>query len=173
MRPGGAELTKRLLALCPLDKGAHVLDAGCGLGETVELLRLAGALAVGIDISQSLVDEGRRLYPEAERITADMYAAPFPEASFDALLMQCVLSETGTPPLRLLKKGGVLYISDIYDKEKPPAPPEGTELVAFEDASETLAEFAARLLWRGLPLPDCGGVPRSRAGYYIMAVKKL
>ncbi len=57
-------------ALAPLD-GLAVLDIGCGPGSLSQAVVEHGGVAVGIDISESMVDGARELVPGARFEVAD------------------------------------------------------------------------------------------------------
>jgi len=56
LRPGGLDLTARLLEMCSLPADAVILDAGCGSGATLGFLKSAGYRhGLGIDRSGPLL----------------------------------------------------------------------------------------------------------------------
>jgi len=64
--------------------GKTVISIGCGPGIDTEWLRNRGASrAVGIDISEKLIDIAKNRYPECEFHVMDMEQLDFPDASFD------------------------------------------------------------------------------------------
>lgn len=65
-------------AIGPLD-GLRVLDVGCGTGSLSQLVVDAGGLAVGADISESMVEGARRLVPGARFEVADVQTAALDE----------------------------------------------------------------------------------------------
>jgi SAM-dependent methyltransferase len=70
-----------------LPPGARVLDAGCGCGVPVARdLARAGHVVTGVDASEVQVRRARRLVPQATFIRADLTAAAFPDARFDAVV---------------------------------------------------------------------------------------
>lgn len=121
IRPGGIGLTDRALFHCRLTAGAAVLDAGCGRGATLTHLKNHHHLkAIGLDLSQSLLEEARRSHPALPLIRADAACIPLPDDSFAALCCECVLSLTPDPRrvldefFRVLAPGGFLLLSDLY-----------------------------------------------------------
>ena len=132
VRPGGLEMTDRLVELCGFRAGDRVLDAGCGAGAAVERLRSRGLKALGIDPSEVLLEKARRrfrnkddlLEPEASfsppfaRAAAE--ALPFPDACLQGVLCECVLSLTDSMEgalkelHRVLAPGGSLGVTDVY-----------------------------------------------------------
>ena len=113
LRPGGPELTAKLLANCSLTKDSRVLDIGCGRGETVRLIRDAYTPHVlGVDTDPRLLAAARTAYPELEFCSGQAEALEWGDASFDLVLAECSLSLADTPAalreiVRVLKPGEV------------------------------------------------------------------
>lgn len=125
LRPGGVALTARLLDATSLPAGAAVLDVGCGPGATLALLRERGARAVGVDYSQELAAESSARAPVA---AGDAERLPFAGASFDAALMECMVSTLPdkTTALaqvaRVVRPGGWLVLTDVTVRGPFPEP---------------------------------------------------
>ena len=165
--PGGEEQTRRMLSLAGLSRGAAVLDMGAGAGETLALLRRLGYDARGIDLE-----------PRAESVEpGDLLHAPFPDASFDAVLSQCAFTVSGDPrgalreAARLLRPGGKLLLADVFFE--PPEPllaASGFELLRAEDLSELWRDYILEALWRD----DCPiEIPRGKCRYWLLIGRKV
>lgn len=124
--PGGEELTRELLELARVEPGAALLDVGGGLGTSAELAaREKGCSVTVVERAAANVDRARERIERsglAEVISvcqADAHQLPFPDASFDVVLCECVFSTfTGKPEaaaemLRVLRRGGRLALSDV------------------------------------------------------------
>jgi ubiquinone/menaquinone biosynthesis C-methylase UbiE len=96
--------------------GAKVLDLGCGTGVLTKALAARGYDTTGLDISRAMLE---KIHPESpsDRITlweGDVYALPFPDASFDGIVTRWVIPHFRDWPLivkeaaRVLKPGGTL-----------------------------------------------------------------
>lgn len=108
-----------------LHPGMRLLDCGCGPGSiTVGLAQvLAPGEVVGIDMAPAELEAARALAAERGATNvrfqeANVYALPFPDATFDATFA-CALLQHLRDPLaalremrRVLKPGGVAGISD-------------------------------------------------------------
>lgn len=123
IRPGGFALTEKAAELCRLEKGARVLDIGCGVGATVEYLKMVHEIdAFGIDISTSLLHQGRRRFPDLAVVCGNASALPLADSVFQAVFCECVLSLTPDPASvleeisRVLLPGGFLIVTDIYQR---------------------------------------------------------
>jgi ubiquinone/menaquinone biosynthesis C-methylase UbiE len=107
-----------------LAPGMRVLDAGCGPGTiTLGLARAVspGGRCVGVDREASQIEQGRMAATGAEvtGVTfeqASIYALPFPDGSFDAVLSHAVFEHLARPQAglaelrRVLRPGGVLGV---------------------------------------------------------------
>lgn len=115
LRPGGADMTREAVRDVP--RGSHILDVGCGTGESVALLGTMGYQAAGIDASETLVEKGQRLGRNIA--PGDAYTL---EGGYDALLYECVLSLLPDKARALqsayaaLRPGGYLLLSDLYPR---------------------------------------------------------
>jgi SAM-dependent methyltransferase len=108
--------------LAALPKDARLLDYGCGYGRIVAELVAAGwPGAVGVDISAGMIARGREAHPGLDLRCIDGLPLAEPDGAFDAVLLFAVL--TSIPDdgeqlalmdelRRLLKLGGLLYVSD-------------------------------------------------------------
>src|SRR5580658_8558494 len=61
----------------------RLLDIACGSGFAAQLASRLGATVSGIDASEELVTIARARTPEGDFRVGDMFALPFPDASFD------------------------------------------------------------------------------------------
>lgn len=112
-----------------LTPAMHVLDCGCGPGGiSVTLAALVPqGRVVGIDIEDGQLDLGRREARQrgidnVEFHHASLYALPFADGTFDAVLAHAVLYHLAEPMealrelWRVLKPGGVIGLRDAdYD----------------------------------------------------------
>ena len=90
-RAGGHRLLPMQAALGEIPTRTRVLDLGTGTGVVARLAseRWPEAEVTGVDLSPKMVDEARRLATsDRQRYeVADSTALPFPDAHFDAVLM--------------------------------------------------------------------------------------
>jgi SAM-dependent methyltransferase len=77
----------QIAELLGLEPGARILDAGCGFGRTVGVLRDMGFDAVGVDISPAVIEEARRRNPGPGYLVHDL-TQPLPDEveRFDAIV---------------------------------------------------------------------------------------
>lgn len=101
-----------------LEPGAQVLDIGCGVGYTTEILRESGMQAEGIDIAPRMIDFAAQRNPPNAVRTEDFLAAEYPQDSYDAALLYAFLHLFPTPTAEaclakvshILKAGGYALI---------------------------------------------------------------
>lgn len=134
-RPGGTEITDRLLALGRRwhDAGphGHILDVGCGPGGSVRHLRRQGQQAWGLDMVprpqwRTEAPDGAAALPY---LVADACTGlPVRDGALDVILCECVLSvlpDAATflrDARRALRPGGLLACSDLYWRAGGAAP---------------------------------------------------
>lgn len=101
-----------------LQKGSKVLDAGCGLGQTVWGLSQAGFNAYGIDYAISTVDLVNNLAPDLNISVGDVFDLPFESNTFDGVWSLGVIEHfpSGYAKIvqemwRVLKPGGKAFVT--------------------------------------------------------------
>jgi len=142
-KPGEFRITKKAMELWKLPKGSKVLDIGCGLGETMEYLETEyGFECSGIDLSLERIQEGKTRNPGLNIKYGDgEFLDEFSSYSFDGLIMECTLSLINLPDEALheaycvLKKGGRLFVSDLYIKNPDPGFIKALEIEAKRENS--------------------------------------
>jgi ubiquinone/menaquinone biosynthesis C-methylase UbiE len=92
-------LVDAFVRLSGLSPGARVADLGCGSGTFSSLLARAGYVCTGLDISPKLIGLGRREHPGIEFVEGDVEHLPFPDASFDGVLLGGVVHHIPDPAL--------------------------------------------------------------------------
>lgn len=93
--PAGA-LAQRLqhrmmLQLLAPQPGDSILDVGCGTGETMRLLTRLGVHTTGLDRAPAMLAAARRKLGGASLIHGDAVNLPFPDARFDAAILNTTL----------------------------------------------------------------------------------
>ncbi len=105
-------LINACIRLMKPERGARVVDLGCGSGVFSDLLQSAGYPCIGLDISPKLIAIGRRKYPNIEFVEGDVEHLPFPDASIDAVLLSGLIhhlpesSRCAAEVFRVLRPGG-------------------------------------------------------------------
>jgi SAM-dependent methyltransferase len=101
-----------------------LLDVGCGSGAAVRAAASTIAHAVGVDLSQGMIDRARELagaIPNVEFRVADAEALPTDDATFTALLCTTSFHHYPNPGravaemARVLTPGGRIVIADIVN----------------------------------------------------------
>ncbi len=119
-----------MLPFLPEKRDIRILDIGTGTGYFSFLLGAQGYHMTGIDLTESMITEAKRLSIINERIDAEFYVMDaenpdFPDGSFDAIVTRNLtwalphLMESYHKWFHLLKQGGVLINFDAdYNHEK-------------------------------------------------------
>lgn len=106
-----------------LDSQSRILDYGCGYGRVMNLLYEQEYRNVeGVDFSAQLIHRGQQSFPHLSFQVIHSPLLSYTDGSFDAVLLFAVL--TCLPHdedqrvlidelIRVLKPGGILYISDL------------------------------------------------------------
>ena len=162
VRPGGMDLTLKMLELVGFPPGARLLDVCCGGGATVEMLLNAGFDAWGIDLDLMDANFTADILPV---ICGSAYDLPCEDASQDGIFCECGFSSLEPYAAlaefaRVLKTDGMLLISDLYSKIggsrvgnlrvhsqddfESLFALHGFELQFFEDHTDALRSFWAR-----------------------------
>lgn len=115
-------LVDRFRSLVP--ETALILDVGCGYGRTCDQLYRMGYTGVcGVDVSQKMIERGRRAYSHLSLDVLPESGLSHGTATFDAVLLfavlTCIPSDGGQSGLiadvcRVLRSGGIIYISDYW-----------------------------------------------------------
>lgn len=102
-------------------QGLDILDLGCGDGWYSGMLAAKGALVMGCDGSQAMLDLARRNHPERRFILQDITKPlEIPANSFDIVLCNQVLMDIDPfetaidEAARTLKPGGTLWFSIVH-----------------------------------------------------------
>ena len=112
-----------------VNRDAAILDVGCGFGRILNELHTLGIrILCGIDISEGLIERGKRQFPFLDLRLQPADTIDFPDASFDAVLLcavlTCIVADQDQSALldeihRVLKPGGLLYVNDFLLNSDP------------------------------------------------------
>lgn len=142
-----AEASNRFLAeRAGLAAGLRLLDAGCGTcGPGIDACRAVPGLTIAaVTISARQAATGRQLVRDAglaDRIqvhVADYHALPFAAASFDRVWFLEAFGYAEDPArvcaeiFRVLRRGGLAYIKDVFRHGGALTPAERLELAEFD-----------------------------------------
>ena len=167
LRPGGIDLTRRMLAAAALAPGERVVELGPGVGRTAELLLARHPSSYhGVDPNPEGRDQVAAIldkHPGAEYVVADAAATGLPAASADLVVGEAMLTiqsdehkrEIVAEAVRLLAPGGRYAIHELALRgDRSPAELEA----ARKELSRTIRVGARPLpleAWKDL-LTDAG-----------------
>ncbi|WP_405219632.1 class I SAM-dependent methyltransferase [Agrococcus sp. Ld7] len=99
--------------------GERILDVAAGTGASAAPMAKAGALVTALDLSQGMIDEGRKRHPDIEFVHGTAEELPFDDDTFDAVTISFGLRNVQQPRaalsefLRVLKPGGRVVICEF------------------------------------------------------------
>lgn len=94
-------------------KNKKLLDLACGDGQDITEYKKRGAKCFGIDESENLIQEAKRLNTDTEFLVGDMTKLPYKDSSFDIVLSKYAIGTVENVDKvfnevnRVLKKGGM------------------------------------------------------------------
>lgn len=106
------QMLARVIEAANVTSGNRVLDIGCGPGNSTRALADAGAIATGVDFSESMVVAAKAANPGLSFKLADGEKIPEDDDSFDAVIANYVVHHLPEPDkvfaeaARVLKPGG-------------------------------------------------------------------
>lgn len=114
-------LRKRRLQKFGFHESDKILDLGCGDGLNSKILREEGIRDItGIDISESLLSQAKKLNPDILFVLGSVEKLPFLDKSFDIVFVDSAFHHFTHVPkslqqiYRVLKKGGHLCFSESH-----------------------------------------------------------
>jgi SAM-dependent methyltransferase len=88
--------------------GVRLLDVACGPGDAAAAAATRGAQATGIDFAAAMVAQASRLHPDVAFRVGDAEALPFPDAAFDAVVINFGVLHFADPDRALAEAHRVL-----------------------------------------------------------------
>jgi len=115
LRPITEEALAHFTAL--LQPGSLLLDVGCAVGYTVEILRKRGMVVDGIDIAPEMIEYAQHRNPSSKFIVGDFLEAKYPQGHYDGVLMYAFLHlfpkdialECLDKAIMVTKPGGLIF----------------------------------------------------------------
>ncbi|WP_379151172.1 class I SAM-dependent methyltransferase [Paenibacillus sp. sgz5001063] len=128
--PGGFSATLDQFEHHPLPPASQILEVGCGTGRTSCYLAAQGHEVTGVDIRPDMIAKANKR-AEKENVTlnfleGDATSLPFPNESFDVILVESVSIFTDTRKafseyFRVLRPGGQLFDREMIQRNPMPA----------------------------------------------------
>jgi len=127
--PGGFAATLKQLELYPLPANSRILEVGCGTGRTACYAASQGHEVTGVDIRPDMIAKAviraQKQQVNAQFMTGDACRLPFPDDSFDIILVESVTVFTDTAKAlseyyRVLRGGGKLYDREVVQRNPMP-----------------------------------------------------
>jgi len=127
-------LAAAVVEACPVPlAGLRVLDAGAGTGAVSRVLRMRGAVPVGVDTAEDMV--ARMRAGGFDACVGDIRALPFADGSFDAAIAAFSITHVDRPAdalreLRRVVRGGGVVMASAFAAQPANVSKEATDAVA-------------------------------------------
>lgn len=106
--PAAAMLRARSYELLGLRSGDAAVDVGCGAGRAVAELLDSGVKAVGVDVSEEMIEVARQRWPQADLRVGDACALPLHDGEVAGYRADKVFHELADPARALAEARRVL-----------------------------------------------------------------
>lgn len=129
-------------------RAARVLEVGCGYSGLIKYLRRDGFIYTGWDVSDYIVEEMHKIYPDLEFVRKDIQEAICDSEGFDLIICLQVLEHLSQPSVglknifSLLKKEGLFLVTVPNPRSKIP-------LTDWRNDPTHVSVFT-QAVWRGL-----------------------
>jgi SAM-dependent methyltransferase len=131
-----------LLAAADVGDGRLVLDVACGPGYVAGAAAELGAVVVGLDVAEEMVELAAAHYPEVEFRVGDAHELPFDDGRFDAVTMNFGIHHVARPERVFEEAARVLRPGGVYAFTSWAAAPEHAPLAVAEAAVDPIAVAA-------------------------------
>lgn len=149
--PGGLPLTKAVLAAEPIKKSMHILDLGCGTGQTAAFIaKYYGCQVTALDIEKKMLEKAATRFAQDRLdiriVESSAENLPFKERLFDYVLAESVLAFTEVSKalkqcFYVLKNGGQLIAIEMTkEKEDTLTDEEEQQIKSFYGVKEIMTE---------------------------------
>jgi len=188
----GPRIHQKVAQTVPHVSGSTVLDAGCGTGLLLEMLRDrvgAAGQVIGVDVTEPMLDRARLRVAEAGWNNVELHCADMaefdPGTEFDAAVFTLSLSTVPDPAkvlhqtIRHLKAGATVVVADgipasgrwyhplVNRYARLRAPFVGSDLERAAGIAklmrDDLVDVRVELLWKGLYTIVSGRTPTGQA----------
>ena len=112
---------QELVNAISLKSYTNVLDVACGNGALLDMLGSKSKInGYGIDISENMINEAKKLHPHFQYAVSGCEKLPFKDNFFDVITVSAAFHHFERPNLflkeagRVLKQGGELFIAEIH-----------------------------------------------------------
>ena len=145
---GGVKASRKLMELTKIRDGKHILDVGCGIGNTsFYIAKKYKCDVTGVDLSEIAIERAnmrrKRSYMKnrLKFLVADIQLLPFEDESFDVVIVENVLSLIGDKQmaiketLRVTKPSGFIGNNICFWVKKSPSLSYNKETNEIEEES--------------------------------------
>lgn len=108
------QAVESLLDAANVKAGMRLLDVASGPGFVAAAASGRGALVVGVDFSQEMIERARGRHPELEFLEGDAESLPFADGRFDAVVMNFGLLHLACPEAAISEAHRVLVAGGRY-----------------------------------------------------------
>lgn len=98
-----------------------ILDLGCGPGSMVPIIKsiIPQATIIGVDLSSTMIQQAKELYPDVEFKVGDAESIEFPNESFDVVFCSGMLHHLARLDLTLSEIARVLKNNGVFIAREP------------------------------------------------------
>lgn len=108
-----------------LTKNSLILDIGCAVGYTIEILRNNGMIVDGVDISPKMIEYAQQRNSQSQFTVGDFLEVQYPEHHYDGILMYAFLHlfpkdialECLDKAISITKPGGLIFTGTTKSQE--------------------------------------------------------